>query len=105
MINPFLIPFKSRLCRGRHCWSLTKALALYKDAFITIVLPLLFLPIISINGQNDIGDPECCNPAKSESCDMDEICEYDSGKVARFGYPRMPNYDTKSFQKNPKKVS
>ena len=30
---------------------------------MALLFPLLFLPIIVIDGEKDIGDPGCCNPA------------------------------------------
>ena len=47
-------------------------LFLYKKTFLTFFTPLLFLPLIVINGEEDIESPE------------GDV--YDSAKVARFGY-------------------
>ena len=47
-------------------------LFLYKKTFLAFFTPLLFLPLIVINGEEDIKSPE------------GDV--YDSAKVARFGY-------------------
>ena len=61
-----------------------KYILAYKDTLIVLLLPIVTIPLCLLDGKNDIGRPGCCHP--SESCSKEEICEYDSAMVGRFGY-------------------
>ena len=58
----------------------------YNEILFALLLPTLTLPIIAINGKNDIGDPGCCTPSDDVICNELDLCEFDSADVARFSY-------------------
>ena len=59
----------------------------YKDTLIVVLLPILAIPLCLIDGKNDIGRPGCCQPSEtSKICSEEDICEFDSTMVGRFGY-------------------
>ena len=77
---------KKFIMKRSFCRSLKnlKYILAYKDTLIVLLLPIVTIPLCLLNGKNDIGRPGCCNP--SESCPKEEICEFDSAMVGRFGY-------------------
>ena len=60
----------------------------YKDTLIVLLLPIVAIPLCLLDGEKDIGRPGCCRPSESSqsSCPEEDICEFDSAMVGRFGY-------------------
>ena len=68
-----------------------KYILAYKDTLIVLFLPIIAIPLCLLDGKNDIGRPGCCHPSdflqsSVDPCPEEDICEFDSAMVGRFGY-------------------